>query len=177
MLGKNPDIKRSEYESRDDYIFEKHTNIIPKRRNRIICVMLSETKGCKILLRHKKHSSFRYNNGLYITDNDAVHITDNGARVLVYMEGISTPLKMSNIERTKKTVEYYDLYGNKKKSVIEKIKGLKFDARILDTFTDEKLAKLFTKQEINNFQFFILLFSIITMISVFISMAVSYFFR
>jgi hypothetical protein len=82
---------------------------------------------------------------------------------------------MSNIERETKTVEYIDLYGEKRTSTITKIKGLKFDAKILDTFANRRFADLFTRQTINNFQLILLLLCIITCALTGISIVTSYF--
>ena len=43
---------------------------------------------------------------MYIIDNEAIHIAGNGARIAFYLEGISTPIKMSNIEKITKEIEY-----------------------------------------------------------------------
>lgn len=178
ILGKNSEIKRDEYVDRKEYYYDKNTDVVPKRKKALICIMFSESKDCHIILRklHPKFEIdyFRYNNGMYIIDSESIHITSNGCRVAFYLEGISTPIKMSNIEHEIKEVEYTDLYGKKQKSLINKIKGLKFDAKILDTFTNRRFAELFTKQDINNFQMFILIIGIITMITSVIACIVSY---
>lgn len=178
ILGKNPEIKREDYTERTAYYFDKNTDIVPKKKNRLIIIMFNDSKGCSIILR-KFHNKleldfFKYRNGMYIIDNESIHITNNGCRVAFYMEGISTPIKMSNIERVTETIDYVDLYGNKQKSTIEKIKGLKFDSKILDTFANRKFAELFTKQTMDNFQFFILIIGLITMVVSVIACIVSY---
>jgi hypothetical protein len=178
ILGKNNDIKRENYEDRKSFYFDKNTDIVPKRKNRLICIVFNESRGCSIILR-KFHNKleldyFKYRNGIYIIDNEAIHITSNGCRIAFYLEGISTPIKLSNVEHITETIEYTDLYGKKQKSVVEKIKGLKFDSKILDTFTNRRFAELFTKQDINNFQMFILIIGIITMITSVIACIVSY---
>ena len=120
---------------------------------------------------------FRFKKGQYIIDNESIHIANNGARVAFYLEGISTPIKMSNIERESITIEYFDLYGKKQKSTVQKIKGLKFDAKILDVFANRRFADLFTRQTINNWQFFLLLMGIISIVLMAVNIAVSYFFQ
>jgi hypothetical protein len=178
ILGKNPEIKREDYTERTEYYFDKNTDIVPKRKNRLIVIMFNESKGCSILLRkfHNKleHDFFKYRNGLYIIDNESIHITSNGGRIAFYLEGISTPIKMSNIERTIEETTYTDLYGVKQKTMISRIKGLKFDAKILDTFANRRFAELFTKQPVNNFEFLILMFGLITMVVSIIGCIVSY---
>lgn len=178
ILGKNPDIKRPDYTDRKEFYFDKNTDVIPKAKNRLTCIMFSEDKGCHILFRkfniNQEYSFFRFKKGIYVIDNESIHIASNGARVSFYLEGISTPIKMSNIEHETKEVEYVDLYGKKHKTIIEKIKGLKFDAKILDTFTNRRFAELFTKQDINNFQVFILIIGIVTMVIAIASCIVGY---
>jgi len=178
ILGKNPNIKRENYTDRTEFNFDKSTDIVPKKKNRLIIIMFNESKGCSILLRKFYNKLevdyFKYRSGIYIIDNEAIHITSNGGRIAFYLEGISTPIKMSNIEKFVETIEYTDLYGHKQKCQINKIKGLKFDAKILDTFTNRRFAELFTKQTMDNFQFFILIIGIITMITSIIACIVSY---
>jgi hypothetical protein len=178
QLKKNPKIKPKDYSDKQEYFFDKKTDLVPDKRNRLLCVMFSEEKGCHFLIRHlnNKLSSFRFRDGLYMIDNEAIHITSNGARVAFYMEGISTPIKMSNIEKQVITKEYTDLYGKIQKTKIQIIKGLKFDAKILDTFANREFARIFTKKQLDNFQLFIMIFSIITMVLVVISWGVTYYF-
>lgn len=139
-------ISKKEYENKWEYKFEKNTNLIPKKKNRLICIILSEDKGMYFLVRKKeKQDSFRFNKGLYIIHNGAVHTSRNGNRYAIYLEGISTPLSMANIEKYTEEVEFTDLDGTKRKTLVQKIKGLKYDAKILDIFTDRKLSENFTK--------------------------------
>jgi hypothetical protein len=178
ILGKNPEIKREDYTERTEYYFDKNTDIVPKKKNRLIVIMFNESKGCSILLR-KFHNKleldfFKYRNGLYVIDNESIHITSNGGRIAFYLEGISTPIKMSNIERIIEEMTYIDLYGVKQKTMISRIKGLKFDAKILDTFANRRFAELFTKQPVNNFEFLILMFGLITMVVSIIGCIISY---
>lgn len=178
---RNPTIKRKDYDDKKEYKFDKKTNVIPKIKNRLICIVFSEDKGCYFLFRKfdfkKDYDCFHFKKGMYIIDNEAIHITSNGSRIAFYLEGISTPIKMSNIEKEVKVIEYVDLYGNKKTSVIEKIKGLKFDAKILDVFANRRFAEIFTRQPINNFQLLLLIIGVISLIMIGIGYGVIYYFR
>lgn len=177
----NPSIKRKDYIKHNEYMFDKKTNVVPNKRNRLLCVVFTENRGCSFFYHDPKlnansdYDSFRFRKGLYIVDNEAIHISDNGARVAFYLEGISTPIKMSNIDKETKTVEYLDLTGEKRKSVITKIKGLKFDAKILDTFANRRFSELFTVVKPDKAIMLLFIFSIaITVLSA-VNILVSYF--
>jgi len=178
-LKKDKTIKKKNYTDIEEYRFDKKTNYVPKKINRLICIMMSEDKGCYFILRKfdKKNDSFRFNKGLYIIDNEAIHITKNGNRISLYLEGISTPIKMSNIEKELANIDYIDLDGTKKKSRIMRIKGLKFDSKILDIFTDRKLSENFTNIKNTNLELFCLIIGIISLVMIGIGYAFSYYFR
>jgi hypothetical protein len=182
VIGKSKSIEKKNYKDINEFKYNKKTDLVPKKRNKLICVVFSEERGCHFLLRklNEKTDWFRFKNGLYIIDNESIHITSNGSRVAFYLEGISTPIKMSNIERITETLDYKDLYGNKQKTTINKIKGLKFDAKILDTFANRRFAELFTKQPMDKMALFItciFIFGIVTMIISVIGCIVTYVYR
>lgn len=146
-LKQRKDIKKKAYENKFEYVFDKKTNLVPDKENRLLCIIFSEDKGAYFISRKfdKHNDSFRFNKGIYIIHNESIHIAKNGMRVCFYLEGISTPLSMENVEKYEEEVEYIDLDGSKQKTLIQKIKGLKYDAKILDIFTDRKLSENFTK--------------------------------
>lgn len=192
---KNPKINKKDYYTKDDkkkkdfndklasFKFDSKTNVVPKKTNKLVCIMLSNDKTCHFLLRKVKfrgdteYDFFRYKKGMYIIDNEAIHITDNNMRIAVYMEGISTPLKMSNIEKTIETIEYIDLYGNKQESQIEKIKGLNFDSKILDIFANRRFAEIFTKPPSTSLQQILMILSIVSIVMLGITYFLIWFFR
>jgi hypothetical protein len=178
-LIKDKSIKKKNYQNKYEYIFDKKTDLVPKKINKLICIVFSEDKGCYFILRKfdNKNDSFRFNKGLYIIDNEAIHITKNGNRCCFYLEGVSVPIKMSNIEKIKEDVDYIDLDGKKQTSTVMKIKGLKFDSKILDTFTDRKLAENFTKTDNKNFGLFCLIIGIISLVMIGVSYGLIYYFR
>jgi len=180
---KNPNIHRENYENKTEYNFVKETDVVPSKKNRLLCVFFSEDRGCYFLYRkmtfrsnEKEVDYFRFRKGQYMIDNESIHIANNGCRVAFYLEGISTPIKMSNIDKETVIITYLDLYGNKQKSTVQKIKGLKFDAKILDVFANRRFADLFTRQTINNWQFFLLLIGIASIVLLCLNVAVSYFY-
>ena len=172
-------IQKNDYSNKWEYKFEKHTNLIPKKKNRLICIILTEDKGMYFLIRKKeKTDSFRFNKGLYLIHNGAVHTSRNGNRYAIYLEGISTPLSMANIEKYTEEVEFIDLDGSKRKTLVQKIKGLKYNAKILDIFTDRKLSENFTKiEEKIKYALITLILVSVSLIMIGISYGLMYYFR
>lgn len=173
-------IKKNDYDNKYEYIFNKKTNYVPKKNNRLLIIMFSENKSCRFIYRKfdTKNDTFRYNKGLYVIDNEAIHLTKNGNRICFYLEGISTPIKMSNIEKHTEMINYLDLDGEKKTTYVEKIKGLKYDSKILDIICDRKLSENFTQiDEKFKYALFTLLFVIVNLVMVGVGIAVSYFYR
>jgi selenocysteine-specific translation elongation factor len=190
QLVKDKDIKRKDYIKKDmtkeekkdailEYKFDKKTDLIPKKRNKLICILLTEDKGAVFLLRkiNSKKNFFRYRKNKYIFDNKSIHITKNNARISVYLEGISTPLSMNNIEKFMEEIEWIDLDGTVKKESVMKIKGLKYDSSILDTFSDEHFADDFTKDKTKNLEIILLILGIISIIMIGICIGISYYFK
>jgi hypothetical protein len=173
-------IKRNQYNTIFEYKFDRKTRLIPKKNNKLTAIIFSENKSAIFLLRKfdNRTDTFRYNKGLYIIDNESIHLTNNGNRICFYLEGISTPLKMSNIERYTDTVNYIDLDGTIKQANVEKIKGLKYDSKIMDIICDRKLSENFTKID-EKFKYALLtfIFVIATMLITCLNVGISYYFR
>ena len=126
----------------------------------------------------KEIDYFKYRNGMYIIDNEAIHLTSNGSRVAFYLEGISTPIKMSNIPYEEVNIPYTDLYGKKHEdNLVRKIKGLDFDSKILNTFANRKFAELFTRTPMKSFELILVILSIICVVMIGISYGITYYFR
>jgi len=146
----SPRVKKKNYASVKEYNDAKKSNIVPKNPEELLCIIFAEDRSCSFFYyRSSKtdsdnHGFFRFRGGMYIIDNESIHIAGNGTRVCFYLEGISTPIKMSNIEKELLKVKYKDLQGEEQVSTITKIKGLKFDAKILDTFANRRFSKIFT---------------------------------
>jgi len=179
-LEEDKSIIKTNYDNKFEYIFDKKTQLVPKKNNMLTAVIFSENKSAVFLLRKfdNKNETFRYNKGLYIIDNEAIHLTRNGNRICFYLEGISTPLKMSNIERETKLITYIELDGTERETKIEKIKGLKYDAKIMDIVCDRKLSENFTKiDEKFKYALFTFIFVILTLVMTGVNIAISYFYR
>jgi len=146
----NPMVKKKNYASAKEYHDAKKSNLVPMNTQELLCIIFAEDKSCTFFYHvpnnvdNSSYGFFRFRGGMYIIDNESIHIAGNGSRVSFYLEGISTPIKMSNIDRETKKVQYTDLSGHKQTSIITKIKGLKFDAKILDTFANRRFSELFT---------------------------------
>lgn len=178
-LKKRKDIKKKNFENKYEYKFTKETDLIPSKENRLLCIIFSEDRGAYFISRKfdTHNDSFRFNKGLYIIHNESIHISKNGMRVCFYLEGISTPLSYENVEKYEEEVEYVELDGTKQKMLIQKIKGLKYDAKILEIFTDRKLSENFTKiDEKFKYGLITLILVIVTMILVASGIGVSYYY-
>jgi len=162
-----------------EYKFDKNTDLIPKKRNKLIIIMLSEDKGISFINRkfNKEWGTFRYNKGKYIIEKDSIHISRNGCRICIYIEGISLPLKSSYVEKILKKVTYTTITGEEKTETIQTIKGLKFDAKIFDTFSNREFAEIFTKPPVKTFEYMILIFSIVSLVIGCIDAGLIYYFR
>lgn len=178
----NNHIKRADYISREEFRFDKRTDVVPKKTNCLICIMFGEDKTATFLKRkinlnpNRNYDFFRFKKGMYIIDNESIHISSNGVRIAFYLEGISTPIKMSNIEKEIVEKQYVDLQGNKQTSMIQKIKGLKFDAKILDIFANRRFAEIFTRTPMKGFELYILIIGIISLVMIGIGYGVTYVF-
>lgn len=180
---RNPSIDKKQFIDPNEYSFEKKCNIVPNKRNRLLCVIFAEDRGCSFFYHNPVvnpnggYDFFRFRKGMYIVDNEAIHIANNGTRVAFYLEGVSTPIKMSNIEKVTETVEYVDLSGEKRKSIITRIKGLKFDAKILDTFANRRFSELFTVVKADKITILLFIFSLVIIGLEAANIVASYFFQ
>lgn len=178
---KNPTLKKADYKNPKEFYYDEKTDLVPNTKEKLMCIMFSEERGCHFIFRkfnvNAEYDFFRFRRGMYIIESQGIHITANGSRVAFYLEGISTPIKMSNIEKKTVTVKYKDLQGNIQESTIQKIKGLKFDAKILDTFANRRFAEIFTKKPMDNFQLLIIVFQIITCVLIGVSWFLIWWFK
>jgi hypothetical protein len=155
-VEKNKTITKKAFDDKFEYKFNRETDVVPKKVNRVMAIIFKEDKSSKILFvkSSNKNFDFIHNGHLYFIEPTSIHNCDNGQRIALYMEGISTPISHANVEKELKTVKYTDLAGNLKTKVIIKIKGLKYDSRILQIFTDRKFAEVFTKVGIDKWAFY-----------------------
>lgn len=156
---------------------ESRNDVIPKKTNRLIAMIFKEDKSCKIILVKNNQYDFVHKGHLYFIEPTAIHVSDNNVRIAFYMEGISTPMSHANVEKKLETVQYKDLNGKIKEKTVTKIKGLKYDSRILQIFTDRKFAEIFTKVTIDKWAFYTFIMLIVVTCLSCGSIVASYFFR
>lgn len=190
----DPNLKKSDYVkkgdkkimSKEDYKnkvqefkFDKLTDVLPTKWSKLTIIMLSEDKGATFLFRNfdTEYSCFRYKKGKYIIENDGIYTARNGSRIAVYIEGISVPLKASYVEKLVKTIKYIDIDGSEKTSTVQLIKGLRFDAKIFDTFSNREFAEIFTKSPKRTLEYLLIIFSIIALVIGAINSILIYYFR
>ena len=159
--------------------FNKETDVVPRKINRLIAMVFREDKSAKIIYVKSDNitKDFIHKGHLYFIEPTAIHNCDNGQRIALYLEGISTPLSHANVEKILQKVNYKDLDGTIKSKVVTKIKGLKYDSRILAIFTDRKFAEVFTKMAIDKWAFYtFIMLIVLTGLSV-TNIIISYFIK
>lgn len=146
---------------------------VPEYTGRITVIILRENKWSKILYFSGDITDFTYGKCLYFITTP--HSCDNGAKLLIYLEGISLPVSYENVQKETITKKFIDLDGQEKYSQITVIKGLKWDGKILHIFTNRKFAEIFTKIEPDVLPLLIFIIGTITLIISCIGIGVTYF--
>jgi hypothetical protein len=161
--------------------FERKFNIdtdkVPKKLNNLIAVINREDKSSKFIIVDRNQKDFVHSGHLYFINPEATYITDNGNRIATYFEGVSTPMSHSNIEKKLVKVKFKELDGTISEKVITKIKGLKYDSRIIQIFTDRKFAEVFTRIEIDKWAFYTFITLIVVIIIGVVNCILSYWFK
>lgn len=129
--------------------------VIPKKKsNKVLAIMLKDNKAINWIWISRKKSEFNYNEGTYFIDPNGQYLSDNGILCSVYLEGISTPFSHEHIEY--ETIKKDIVIGQDEKgeSIIKTmtlnlIKGLKWDAKLLNMLLTRKLADVFTRRSID----------------------------
>ena len=142
-LVNNPTIKKKDFKKPHKFKIAKAIDKVPEYTNRITCIILRENRWSKILYLSGEKTSFTYESCLYFVVTP--HTCDNGAKLLVYLEGVSLPISYENIQKQVVRRKYTTLEGKEKMATITIIKGLKWDGKILHMFTNRKFAEIFTK--------------------------------
>lgn len=156
-----------------EYKYNKQIDKVPEVKNRVTVIILRENKFSKILYFDASKESFNYGKSLYFIV--APHTCDNGAKLLVYLEGISLPISYENVQKETINKKYIDIDGKEKTTIITVIKGLKWDGKILHIFTNRKFAEIFTKIDEEMLPLLIFIIGTITLIVSCIGVAVTYF--
>lgn len=150
----NKSIDKKMYADKFERKFNRDIDKVPKQIDRLIALIFREDKGAKFIFVNKKANDFLHNGHLYFINPEATYITDNSNRIAFYLEGVSTPMSHANIEKQLVKIKYTDLDGKEKEKSVMKIKGLKYDSRILALFTDRKFAEVFTRIELDKWAFY-----------------------
>jgi len=117
--------------------------------DKILCIILKEGKGSKWKWISDNVESFSLDENTYILTDDGTHI-EKLFRFMVFLEGVSLPLHHGYIEKEEVEREIVDAdTGKKTKITISKIKGLKFDSKVIDMFLNRHLADEFTKEHMD----------------------------
>ena len=118
-------------------------------KNQILCIILKEGKGSKWIWLKEEEERFSLDGNTYFKLDSGTYIKGI-TRLMVYLEGISTPIGHSNIEFEEKEIEIINKdTGKTEKTIIKKIKGLKFDSKIADIILNREIASEFTKQHMD----------------------------
>jgi hypothetical protein len=119
------------------------------RDENILCIILKEGKGSKWQWVNENDDKFTVDENTYFIINSGTYIWGR-LRFLIYLEGISTPIHHGYIERERILKKYKDRDTGTEKSLwISRIKGLKFDSKIINMLLNRNLADEFTKQHLD----------------------------
>jgi hypothetical protein len=118
---------------------------LEKQKYNILCIILKEGKGSSWLWINDAFERFSYEENTYFkVDSGTYH--KGSLRLFIYLEGVSLPMHHGYIKREKITKQIKDRNTGKLKDVIiTKIKGLKFDSKVIDVLLNRNLADEFTK--------------------------------
>ena len=119
---------------------------LPKKRNRVLCVVLKENKSTVWKWVSFRKDNFTLDGNYYFVDPRGTYISQNKILVSIYLEGISTPMNHKNIQKEVKERNFIDpISGKEKKRRVTLIKGLKFDSTLIDMLLNRKLVDVFTR--------------------------------
>ena len=140
--------------SRKDLVSGDDIQKIGKRglkigKGKILCIILHEGKGSTWYLLDEQQDRFSVNQNTYFKVDDGTYVKGS-VRFMIYLEGISLPLHHGYIEREQiaKDIKDNDT-GMVRRYLINKIKGLKFDSKIIDILLNRHLADEFTRQHMD----------------------------
>lgn len=144
------------------------------RKGKILCIILHEGKGSTWYLLDDQQERFSINQNTYFKVDDGTYVKDT-VRFMIYLEGISLPIHHGYIEREQVTKDIKDSdTGLVKKYIINKIKGLKFDSKIIDILLNRHLADEFTKNHMDLPNLVIIILLVIILIIGLVSVGVEF---
>jgi hypothetical protein len=129
---------------------DKDGNIkaISKVGGRLLAVILRERRDAILMIIPKEKDSFVYAGNMYFVSSEGTYISDTLV-ISVYLEGISTPLSHSQIEKEMVEREYEDAKGIIHKIKLQLIKGLKFDSALIEMILNRKMSDIFTRAHLD----------------------------
>jgi len=122
---------------------------IKNKQNKILCLILKEGKGSVWKWINDKEERFSIDDNTYFPRNEGTYVKKT-LRFSIFLEGISTPIHHGYIEREQELRSYVNKDTGEKKSLwVDKIKGLKFDSKLIDMLLNRNLADQFTKNHVD----------------------------
>jgi len=122
----------------------ENSEIAPRKiKNCLIAIILRENKGAYFKKVKNSKQDFRHKRNFYFIIPESIYLCGK-QRYSVYLEGISTPFSHMNITYETRIVEIINpLTQEKEKREVRKIKGLKYDSKLLDVLLNTRLAQMF----------------------------------
>lgn len=147
---------------------ETENETTPKRKNKILAIILRKNKSALWKWVNFKKAQFRIEKNTYFNVPSGIYLSKNKVLMSIYIEGISMPIDHNLITHEDIEVTITDPKTNEEKtSTITKINDLKFDSEIMDILLNRGLANEFTKAPVS-------IGSVITLILLFITMISSF---
>lgn len=141
--------------------------LVPKRRNRLLAIVMKRNKNTVWKWVRFNQDSFTLHNNTYFVIPEGTYISKNKILFAIYMEGVSTPISHIDVHTKYETRNYYDPdTGEQKTAKVAVVNNLKFDSEIVDILLNRHLADEFTKSSIDGL-------SIILIFGIFIACACS----
>lgn len=144
------------------------------RRGKILCIILHEGKGSTWYWLDELQQRFTVGENTYFRVDDGTYNKDQ-LRFMIYLEGVSLPIHHGYIERevVEKTIVDKDT-GKEKTFRFQKIKGLKFDSKLIDILLNRHLADEFTKPHLDLPNLVLIILMVVNLILILISIGVQF---
>jgi hypothetical protein len=121
---------------------------INKVGGRLLAIILRERRDAIMMIIDKQKDSFVYAGNMYFVSSEGTYITENLV-ISIYLEGVSTPLSHSQVEKEMVEREYEDAKGIIHKVKLQLIKGLKFDSALIEMILNRKMSDVFTRAHLD----------------------------
>jgi len=122
------------------------SEVVPKRKNKVLAIILRENKSTLWKWISYKANQFRVGKHTYFKEPSGMYLSKNKVLCSFYVEGVSVPINHTLLERKKEVKEIIDPNTGEKKFVsVDTISNLKFDSEVVDILLNRGLADEFTK--------------------------------